>query len=61
MEENLHVGVRGDIAAVFRGALLGQSVLAQDKPPKTVGDLVATLADVNAQNLSHSLSSGMVS
>ena len=61
MEENLQVGVSGNVsAAIFRRTSLSQAMLTKHQPPKTVGDLVATLSYMNAQNLSHGFSSKLL-
>jgi hypothetical protein len=59
MEEDFHVGIARGRRAVFGRALIGKAMLAQNQTPEAIRDLVATLADMNAQNLSHWFSSGV--
>jgi hypothetical protein len=60
MEEDLHIGIARGRRTVFGRALIGEAVLTQNQTPEAIRDLVATLADMNAQNLSHWFSSGML-
>jgi hypothetical protein len=45
------------VEAFLGRAGLGEAMLAQDQTPEAVCDLIATLADMNAQNFSHGCSS----
>ena len=57
VEEDFHVRVGGDIGTGLRCAGLGEAVLTQDETPEAVCDLIATLADMDAQDFSHGCSS----